>query len=757
MSETFIGVRWAVSSIPSESSRPLRNLTPFVVLLLGLLAGYLLSERVLVDPVRIQPSGSARPNRYETADPATHPGVAPASSKGGTAAKASTESVRESELARALAAIPVRAEADASGTISVRALDSTESPVANIQVTLRPVGLPPGAQPIDLVENDLEEYVRRRVDEQRYHDALRQSQVTGVDGLCTFSGVADGVYRVVPEGSGYQFDVRVDQSSGRLATPGCSVTIQVVPASELRVAVSLPDGTPSLNATIEVRSGTRQQNMTWTQANPTLQIQPGRYELVARLGDRYESEPQTVSVDADRAPPTVALQLRPARVLKIEVDSSEAPNGLSVTIVWREAEGELDPFLLATDAYRAELSMQRGVATHLVRDLVPGTYWVGACYNPGRVDVSAVVELGSELQTLRLSLPPVSTQEQLRFVVLDSNGLPLENVEVTLRLGEYDHQRCRQFRDSSGAIVVIANPDVQRYRASGDARPLQAMVEVPSLGTRVVDVTSAETVVRFGPQGRLEVEVLGIDRTDWDSIHLYLRAVSDVNEPNSSYLSALPENAVTTSGTPRFVATAEAGDYNLEGQLSQLHRMTPQRVRLGAGTQTLVVSMPATHRFVLQLPPGTEEHSVYLMSVDQSGASGPTRVEGQLAIFENVPAGEYFVSVNEEFMRLRVDGAQQAAFVPLQLNALEVAIVDADLADIYGLRDGDLIVAVAGQAFEGSEQVQLAFARFGGGEPIELELLRSGERIPLILDAEQTQTLEQKFSSGQLTLLPATQ
>ncbi|MGE3166779.1 MAG: hypothetical protein AB7O52_17890 [Planctomycetota bacterium] len=741
-------------------------LAPIICVSLGLAAGYALSEAALVDSF---PRHTARPVATAPEDPVpVEPGGArpqgptlvgsevtsEARSSGASGAQVALTDL-PGRLERALAELPTRAVGEIAGVIRVQALDEAEQPVAGVEVALRPVGLPNGVEPIDLVQNDLEEYVRRRVDEQRYLSAIRRSGATDANGTLEFGDVVSGCYRVEPGGDGFQFQVDVEGQNNSVVVPGNSVTIRVSPASTLPVLVLLPDGTPALNATIEVRDTTgSQRRLAWSQGQPNLRLQPGRYQVSAELNELFEAEPQEVVVSSTEPTPRLLIRLQPSRRLLIEVVADGVVDGVPVALFWREADGEVDTNLLAADSYEQQLSFKQGKVQHSVPDLVPGPYWVGASYHEERVDVATRIELGTEAQTVHLTLPPLGSQEQLRFVVLAADGTRPEDVMIQLLVGEQNlHGGVRQFREADGTIVLLPGPEVARQRASQDGK-LRARVVVSDLGSRTVPVEVGETVVRFAAAGRLEVEVLGATRDGWDSIYLTLRPVGDSEPQGGTSFSRSSEPSDTN---PKFTATAEAGEYWLEGQLSEVISLPRERVRLAPGSQTMTVQLPATHRLVVEIPEGTESGSTVLMSTrHQVSGLSPTHVDGRAATFDGVPAGDYYLMVGEQFMRLRVTGAQQTPFVALRLNALEVAM-DEELTELHGLRSGDLIVAVAGKSFEGAEEVQLAFASFTDGEGFELEVLRAGQRVPIALDPEQSQDLERHFNFGRVTLLPAQQ
>ncbi|MGE3164506.1 MAG: hypothetical protein AB7O52_06355 [Planctomycetota bacterium] len=736
----------------------MKVLGPLLFLAVGLVAGYLFSEFALIDepapiarvlhPEGTPDSSTAQPATPPPARDVTDPALDPASPAEGS--PTSPAGNRMERLRLAVAEIPARESLRGDGVVRATVLDELGRPVSGVRVTLRPLGLSSSVQPIDRIEIDLEEYIRERIDEQRYRCGSRQVEITDALGQCVFEGLAGEQFRVEAEAPGVTFD----RDEPGVVVPGRDIVLRAHAGQRVQVLVRDRDGVPLNRAHITVSGSRGGTSHTWTPTSPAMTLALGRYELEARTESGLASE-RTVVVVGDNTPDPIALTLLPKPELLVEVEAENTASQLLVHLYWREADATIvDVERLVADGWQRLVPVSGGRGSSTVSGLVPGTYCVAAGYTEDRLLASSVVTLVEGRTVARLMLPPVESVGALRFFVFHADGSLAEDahVELSAEGGSFGGPT-RQFRDADGAVVVVPPRALAALLPPNPSRPLAALVRVPGVRGRRLTVTASETTVHLGAPARLEVEVLGITSKERSQVRLSLIPIGvGATDRAASPLRVDPEAGEGRRDAPtRLVASTEAGDYVLQGSIG-MGAIEPRPVRLEPGTQSLVLERPASHRLVLNV--STEADSATLHARNREFVTGVIH-DGRV-IFESVPSGEYFVEIDGDFMRFQVGRELQVDFQPMTLNALEFVILDPILTDVHGLHDGDLIIAVAGETFSNPEEAEHVFSTLLASQTmtIDLEVLRAGNRVKVDLNEAQLQDFRNGLEK-RATVLPA--
>jgi hypothetical protein len=171
----------------------------------------------------------------------------------------------------------------------------------------------------------------------------------------------------------------------------------------------------------------------------------------------------------------------------------------------------------------------------------------------------------------------------------------------------------------------------------------------------------------------------------------------------------------------------------MDDRTSRQVPLLAREVEIGPGENRLTVPMPPLYDLTVL---ATEE--VRARQKDGELWLFPREPEDGRIVFHGLPGGTWILrgSESEGAMTVTLPGPAEVEFAPVEANAYEVKIRDPEGALARaGLRDGDLVVGVNGEEFEGGRKMRakLMLARSEEG-PSRLLVLRGGARIEVEID-----------------------
>lgn len=660
-------------------------------------------------------------------------------------------------------------EESGSGVISGVVTDTTGKPVEGVVVRLAPQYTNRDYYQARRRDNDsgvprvlsLDETVKITVDQyQRTTGAMRQA-VSAANGSYQFEGLPDQMYTVVAYSKRYE--VAAEESGWYQAVkPGETVNFTAKIVTPVSLQVLAPDGQPAKEANIIASSGSESSREMrnagdnfWTPENTKIYLRPGKYDIHAVVSDeenmfpgneggfiKSDSVPVEVTESENGTPVVLKLHSVPGVFGKVVFPKNDIERNGYVTIMEVAAGTEPDLKQLAKSDKGAWIGAYR--SKYQFSDLKQGTYVVGvAREHRGEVVASAVVTIGETPVEQNLELPAPSAKNSLIVLATNKAGEPILCNDFEFRIEQKNRTNSgggKGARQSNGEYWVSLSSEVAAlYNKKWNAGThLYLSVVSESLGTREVEIVEGQknATVVFDEPATLKITVAGYKGSGMEG----RLSVTGAFSGGRGYGAGHFTTKIGADGTG-LSSKIQPGEYDIilnaskadsEWNTTQVAKKT---FVLLPGENLLTFSTPQLYNITVRFPKGYSGSHVSLQSGEErQHFSSPEIGEDETALFENLPSGEYLLTVyhgQPEIMKVIVPTSGIIEFQPMKVNALRVRISSTNNeATKAGLQNGDLIVGVDGKEFENTQQMQMLFAAaMTKSEDSKLTILRGGNTV----------------------------
>lgn len=643
-------------------------------------------------------------------------------------------------LAVLLAEFPVPVYEPGDAEISGSVVRSDNTPVAGVRVTAIVRGTPPGVDSTEPDDLDLEGYVLQEIGRYHYDQAFRSSAWSDSSGRFVIRGIRTGhEYQLVASLDGWLFDTHWECR----VYPGEVTRIRGFPAASVTIDAVRQSGAPEHFGWVAAfsddtgESAQRSMVFWWDHRTPTLQIPVELPYLQFVAIDRVRSELAAVTL----SPGSASKQRFVIRV-PLSIRGNVAgllPNRSRVVCVaLGPGEGLLDVAALTERSPLSDSASESGRFSYF--DLDPGRYQVSLVGPRRTLDDSRLVELSKTDVELTLAAAP-DAEELLLVRAFDPLDEPVDVAQFEiLSRSELGESRRNVPMQSTGAGAYTVLVEKQAWRGEEQVELIGRSVRYGTTGVPI-RLGVREVVMMFESPATIEVVVTGVD--DWRLRNL-LRV--RIGEQEST---ALAERASLVFGP------LAPGDYKVQlfwqrtdwrGRV--LSEMTTQ---VKPGANTAQIACPPLYRVVCEMAGAADGDLVTLERADARKPGSPrphpaafdrrnsgyarSRVSAERALFEFVPAGEYFI----EGMSVRVAGDTAVTYQKPKFLGLRVGVLGSSGAMAgWGLRDGDLLMAVNGVTLDHDDSKRWAVPRplLRKGK-VSLEVLREGSSMSVTAHNEE--------------------
>ena len=542
---------------------------------------------------------------------------------------------------------------------------------------------------------------------------------------------------------GYAFE-----RGGNSSVPaGSELSFRGIPLFGVPVRVLAADGTLAESASIRVvhhRTSSSHSSSTksWRRDDPWLQLRPGVYELTATIQregpDEWISEACSLRLNADESADEVVLQLRSRPGIWGRITRERQPleaARLSVRVL-ALADSGLD--LEALAAAPAKETLYDRDADYEIHDLPPGSYAVGLSLGrEGPLLDHAVVDVADRMVRQDFAAPPLDRTHALLVRIRDEEGQPVRGVRFSFRWevggsSSGSSPEGVEVHEEGDYLVVPPGGHAEAWEGSWPAEARWTVrVHAPGHGEAVRELAPGqrELDVRLVAPATITVTVAGyVESGIAEDLRLVVRSEDDEFQ---GYHRGLQIDAagVATHGP------VEPGHFVIELQHDadrSWDDRTLARVELQArpGDNAVTLTVPALYTVRVRVD-HPEVSRISLVEDVEDRFSGRVRVEDGVAVFEGIPAGDYFL-VAPPFAPQPVSvPTGEVRYDVIEPNAMRVSIEDPDgaLARL-GFQDGDVIIGVDGTEFSNLRHMQaLLTGASGAGHEVLVQRGRRQLRI----------------------------
>lgn len=556
------------------------------------------------------------------------------------------------------------------------------------------------------------------------------------------------------------------------------------------LAVLLPDGAAAPYARIEARRDGRddvQTTLEWSRAQPEIELEPGAWEVRARLGhpregpafaDYLGSEWSAFAVVADADDAPVELRLKTLRGLagRVTLSNGDVPQQVVVRLEKLEAGQGVDVERLRSNAAPDALSDWIGDGRFFFEPRDPGRYVLAAQRHwGGTILAHQVIELADALVTRDLSIAVLERAGCIEAVARAPDGTVVPDSHLFWRRETGDS------RQQDDAICEAREPGVWWLPLDADhsmgfrlldawpARTrLWLVARAPDWGETMAEVwpSSRAVELRYATPATLTVHVAGLPDDDERRVRVSLAKRGTGIEAwggNASGNVDRDKRSVRLGpiapGPYKVTLWVHGNGRNGWGS-SEAGALD---VHLASGPNEASLALSLLHSLTLRLPAGTQGG----LQLERVGPEGQRRnhwsnidVTGAqpVATWSDLVEGDYRVHLasgeRPGVMQLRVPQCGTSIdWEPMEVNALRVRMypTPGELAGL-GFEEGDLVTAIDGRDVTSFVDLQILWTLARAQRRIPLTVVRRGEARTL--EVEGTRIANQGKLGG--TFDPAT-
>ncbi len=659
-----------------------------------------------------------------------------------------TESaVGESLLSRAIEEIVPPDSGEKIGQIRGEVLTIDGRPLPEVEITATP-----GQRPDREEGDDLETKVRRFVRDEQWRESIRVETTTGPDGQYLLAGLADQQFGVSAKANGYKFE---RQNRKREVRPGDVVNFTATPVAQLDVTILRADGTEPDSASVRIQRNQSSWGRTWSPKERVIDTEPGTVMVSASVGETERGEPIEITVEIGTGPMPVTIRLHSRGAIHgsvvfpaDELESQAVVYLLPASLI---AEPEPEDMFAATKNQWLSRSVE-----FKFDDLDPGTYWVGAArgnQNEEHPPTIQRVDVADSVVEITVAIDPIQSENGVRIFAYAPNGGALP--DVSLSFGYESDQGSRwgggtQAKLRDGGVILLPDADLRRMYDENQKGHLFVRGEHSAYGEQRLEISGfgGGVDLRFEEPARVVVAVLGYLGSDLiGRVQITLQPESESSR--GWYGGGGRNNGVPDANSEVRLGPFSPGSYVLNLSYVDQRRnrwssgvMVSQPVQVVSGENRLSIAVPPTYSLEIRFPEGTQSGSIQISpDGDEPGRNARhEQFEGGVALIEGLVAGPYQLrawgnGVQNGTVFVDVPSSGPVYYEPAPINALRIRVSDegGPLAQA-GFLDGDTIIKINGQSFEGEEQLALMGVFLQGAEKVRLTLDRNGEEVELEVD-----------------------
>lgn len=695
------------------------------------------------------------PNRLASVSEGTRPGVAITGGDDGLDRAAGSASRAVAARVEATVAADV-AESTWTGVITGVAVDVNGAPLEHVTVVS---GNTPSSSRYQVSgrstkgvgrayagPKDLDEQLESRAKSILKSKKLRRVTTTDAEGRFRLEGLQPGEHRLSGylEGLVFSSATVMTGDSGRLV--GTEVT-----AFELDFR--LPDGTQPESVLMLRTSNRSSATYEWSPEEPTFRTKLRAVSFTAYAGNitrpdyrayvsDFESAETSLDADLDGLGPHT-IELKTRRVLRVTVDdqSTLQPRVKPwVKLLTGNDAAATDITPLLEDAQ----SLSRGKdSVYLVADVVPGPALIAAGRGDIEAEVTAKVEIVEGVTEVSLVLGEVDME---RFLVVNCVGpsqRPLMDVSFQFRAQRGGSS------SSGGATAIAREPGVYWIAMSELTNDKEWTDELEVTLTASSSAYGSLTKEISRSQGSIDLKFQA-------SCELVVHMDGDLSPGFRVAATALTEEDDAGQKARRYSRDSKAPDADGNVRFSGLQpgRMVValrkgnnsnnwsepvawEEIVLQAGSNELSMQAPTFHDVVIYAP-DMDEGDDFWLQIDKGdantgyfGGNSVSLDENLRATFKDVAAGNYIVQSwgsGQQLMKISVPTGE-VVFEAEKINAyIAQGVESGKLADKAGIREGDIVIGIDGEAIDGDDFYQALWLGLRKGT-VSLALVRGGQNV----------------------------
>ncbi|MFT5288685.1 MAG: hypothetical protein ACI8PQ_000298 [Planctomycetota bacterium] len=671
-------------------------------------------------------------------------------------------SSREFENAASGVTAPTQEASAGSGQITGFVYDEDGVPMANVLLVAskRSESSPAdpsreGAGPPD--EPGLKEHLQTSADQWAQGRANRNRASTDSLGAFTIQGL-DHNSRFSVTAYAQDFSFRREGNSGWV-TPETEVIFRAKRYHQITLNIVNADGTPLAGpGAISIKRGDRYRVFAWSPEQPFVRLLSGRVSLQALaglIGSPSSRRVQSSSLASDiedlivgkteELTLTLELHARVGISGSLTDEGTGSTSGFTTYLLVTPDDGSFDEDAVRQQGVRGD--MREGRFAFL--DLTAGTYAVCVTTSGGRVAISQIVKVDSELVELDLVIPAPDASEHVQVTATGPDGRTLSDLQFRF-MSQYSSGSSsgdlspRQVHDNTYWL----QPSEEFFDTWQAGQSFKLTVIHPDLGSREVDLEEGQREVHVALEEPVSILVSVSDYAGSQFVgKLFVNAVSlkEDGRGSANPLDFRDQNSLNAKGELHLDGLSPG---NWEIQLcSGVNRwnarvIDAQEVNISAGEKSVIFDLPVLYSQVI-IAPDLGAGTSLMLRPDQDDAQGSLHyssgqdwaqvdVDGR-AVFEGLSAGIYRLSGTSDSRKILITVPGGEYYLETSSpDALRVSIGDLEgsLAKA-GLMPGDLIIGSDGKEFD---SVGNYWQILTGEGRVELMVLRQGNRIDIPFD-----------------------
>ncbi|MDF1799064.1 MAG: hypothetical protein P1V81_07805 [Planctomycetota bacterium] len=612
-------------------------------------------------------------------------------------------------------------------------------------------------------EESLEDALDRAARSWASSRAMRRRQAADADGSYLLAGLEDAPYML----SAYKEGWVLRAVGSSTLHPGEELNFRGTQTRGVTLDLRLPDGSVPDDVMLEVTTGDRPKNYSWSPDEPTLAITSPRFTLRALAGiidspiyfretpSRYASAELSVDVDQQGVTPLV-VQLEPRRGVFGRVRRAwPTSDNLQVAAVPVTDAASFDPNKELEDV--PDASTRAG--EYMVLDLEPGLHAIGL-QSGGRqgepkFSVYELVTVVDGLVEVDLVEPEPVASEHLVVRCLDEAGRLLDDVSFTRTSRSGGGSR-------SGSTQVRQAPDGSYWFDTGslcsfdfDSWPKGASITLTgsstTSGKQTVELSSGqrELTMQFARPLSLEVVIAGYaGSSNKDEMSVHVNLVSDTDDGWGNSMAQSKGKSGWGNG-PKISDEGVVVFHNLSPGLLEVElllgdgwrhdssKLDSVEVNLAGADASVQLSVPMLHDLLVLAPDLGPETFLNLSPKDDDNPFS-NRKNQQLdasgrATFTGLTPGIYMLAGGGGApLEVQVPSSE-VVYQPKLPIGLRVVITNEEGGLFQaGLREGDVILSTDGNDLAKPQHMN-QFYQVIAAASVDLVVLRGGSTTSLSL------------------------